>query len=132
VLVRSELARRVFGCSAVSALVRFVVRLPAAVLIVLLRLYRLVVSPTYGDICRFYPTCSAYALEAIDRHGAVRGSWLAVRRLGRCHPWNPGGVDLVPPSGTSSAVPPARLGTPDDPALSRRAEEKIEEPRWTS
>jgi uncharacterized protein len=47
--------------------------------------------------CRFHPSCSSYAVVAIERHGARRGSWLAVRRLGRCHPWNPGGVDHVPP-----------------------------------
>lgn len=47
--------------------------------------------------CRFYPSCSGYAVGAIRAHGAIRGSWLAVRRVGRCHPWNPGGVDPVPP-----------------------------------
>lgn len=47
--------------------------------------------------CRFYPSCSAYALEALEVHGAGRGSWLAARRVGRCHPWNPGGIDPVPP-----------------------------------
>jgi putative membrane protein insertion efficiency factor len=65
-------------------------------LVLVLRAYRRVVSPLYGDVCRYYPSCSKYALTAIDRHGALRGSWLAVRRLGRCHPWSAGGVDLVP------------------------------------
>ncbi|CAA9377544.1 MAG: Membrane protein insertion efficiency factor YidD [uncultured Nocardioidaceae bacterium] len=61
-----------------------------------LRLYRLVISPVYGDVCRYHPSCSAYALEAVDRHGAARGSWLAARRIGRCHPWAAGGYDPVP------------------------------------
>ncbi|WP_293780406.1 membrane protein insertion efficiency factor YidD [uncultured Aeromicrobium sp.] len=63
----------------------------------LLRGYRLVVSPLYGQVCRYHPSCSAYALEAVERHGAWRGSVLAIRRLGRCHPWTPGGYDPVPP-----------------------------------
>ncbi len=66
------------------------------VLIALLKVYRLVVSPLYGNVCRYYPSCSAYALRAVDVHGAVRGSWLAGRRLLRCHPWTPGGFDPVP------------------------------------
>ena len=68
------------------------------VLVALLRAYRAVVSPLYAQVCRYYPTCSAYALEAVQVHGAMRGSWLAVRRLARCHPWTPGGVDKVPPA----------------------------------
>lgn len=66
-------------------------------LIALLRGYRFAISPLYGQVCRYYPSCSAYALEAVAVHGSVRGSWLAVRRVGRCHPWAPGGVDRVPP-----------------------------------
>ena len=65
-------------------------------LIAALKGYRLVVSPLYGQTCRYYPSCSAYALKSVEDHGALRGSWLAVRRLGRCHPWCEGGVDLVP------------------------------------
>ena len=65
-------------------------------LIGLLKVYRLVVSPLYGNVCRYYPSCSAYALRAVSVHGAVRGSWLAGRRLLRCHPWTPGGYDPVP------------------------------------
>ena len=70
--------------------------LPGNILILLLMGYRKVVSPLYGQVCRFFPSCSAYALEAVTVHGAVKGSWLAVRRLLRCHPWNSGGVDHVP------------------------------------
>ena len=76
------------------------------VLIWLLKGYRFAISPLYGQVCRFYPTCSAYALEAVTEHGAVKGSWLAIRRVGRCHPWNPGGYDPVPP----------RRGAEHDPA----------------
>jgi len=63
-----------------------------------IRAYRYLISPMLPPRCRFYPSCSAYALEALSRHGALRGGWLATRRLCRCHPWNPGGVDLVPES----------------------------------
>jgi len=65
-------------------------------LIGFLRLYRLFISPLYGQVCRFHPTCSAYALGAVERHGALLGSYLAARRLIRCHPWNAGGYDPVP------------------------------------
>ncbi|HEY7674611.1 MAG TPA: membrane protein insertion efficiency factor YidD [Burkholderiales bacterium] len=66
------------------------------ILSLLIRGYRYSVSPFLGASCRFHPSCSAYALEAIERHGALRGVWIAVRRLIRCHPWNPGGYDPVP------------------------------------
>ncbi|MGZ4598968.1 MAG: membrane protein insertion efficiency factor YidD [Oryzihumus sp.] len=62
----------------------------------LIRGYQLVLSPMHPPSCRFYPSCSAYAVTAIERFGLFRGGWLAVRRLLRCHPWNPGGVDHVP------------------------------------
>jgi putative membrane protein insertion efficiency factor len=66
-------------------------------LVVLLKAYRLLISPMLVQRCRYYPSCSAYALGAVQTHGALRGSWLAMRRLGRCHPWSAGGVDFVPP-----------------------------------
>ncbi|MDQ6930962.1 MAG: membrane protein insertion efficiency factor YidD [Candidatus Eremiobacteraeota bacterium] len=61
-----------------------------------LRLYKILISPLLPPSCRFYPTCSQYAAEAIAKHGAVRGVSLAVKRVGRCHPWHPGGIDPVP------------------------------------
>jgi putative membrane protein insertion efficiency factor len=66
-------------------------------LIGLLRAYRFAISPLYGQVCRYHPSCSAYALEAVTVHGSIKGSWLAVRRVGRCHPWARGGYDPVPP-----------------------------------
>lgn len=68
------------------------------VVISLLRGYKFAISPLFGQTCRFYPSCSSYAIEAVETHGAIKGTWLAARRLGRCHPWNPGGVDHVPGS----------------------------------
>jgi len=65
-------------------------------LILLIRTYRLLLSPLLGNHCRFYPSCSQYAMEAIERHGPWHGSRLAVQRLLRCHPWHPGGIDPVP------------------------------------
>jgi hypothetical protein len=81
-----------------------------------LRAYRFLISPLYGQVCRYHPSCSAYALEAVTRHGAVRGSWLAGRRLLRCHPWAEGGVDLVPPAKgqPAAAVDDAAPGQPCD------------------
>ena len=67
-----------------------------AILLGLIRAYQFLLSPWVGNQCRYWPTCSDYAREAIDRHGAARGSWLAVRRLLRCSPWHDGGVDPVP------------------------------------
>lgn len=67
------------------------------ILIWLVRLYQLVISPMIGPHCRFYPSCSQYAIEAIESHGLVKGLYLALRRLSRCHPWHPGGLDPVPP-----------------------------------
>jgi uncharacterized protein len=113
-------AGRSLVCAGVRAL-RAVMGLPRIVVVALLRLYRLVVSPLYGPTCRFYPSCSAYALEAVERHGVLRGGYLAVRRLLRCHPWNPGGVDPVPPvRGTAPAAGDADP-TAADPSHARAA-----------
>jgi uncharacterized protein len=65
-------------------------------LIWLVRGYQLLISPFLPPSCRFYPSCSHYAIEALQRHGPLKGLWLAVRRVGRCHPWHPGGHDPVP------------------------------------
>jgi len=62
----------------------------------LIRGYQLAISPLFGPRCRFYPSCSHYAMEAIQTHGALRGSWLSVRRISRCHPFHDGGFDPVP------------------------------------
>lgn len=67
-----------------------------ATLVFLLRAYQYAIRPLLGAHCRFYPSCSEYAREAIERHGAGRGSWLLVRRIFRCHPYHPGGYDPVP------------------------------------
>ena len=79
-----------------------------ATLIGLIKLYRLTVSPWMPPaVCRFTPSCSAYALEAVERHGGVQGGWLAARRLARCHPWGGSGYDPVPP-----VSPPAMMSDP--------------------
>lgn len=66
------------------------------VLKILIRGYQLAISPLLGPRCRFYPSCSHYAIQAIDAHGALRGTWLTIKRISRCHPFNAGGFDPVP------------------------------------
>ena len=75
--------------------------------------YSRAISPVLPPRCRFHPTCSAYATEAIERHGAARGTWLALIRLAKCAPWHPGGLDPVPPSPTT---PPAPRRSPQQEA----------------
>lgn len=70
------------------------------VLLSLIAGYRYFLSPFFGPSCRFHPTCSAYAIEAIESHGAIRGSWLALKRIAKCHPLHRGGLDPVPPKKT--------------------------------
>jgi putative membrane protein insertion efficiency factor len=76
----------------------------ARILLLPVHVYRKVISPLLPPTCRFYPSCSAYAVEALTVHGAFRGSWLTVRRLLRCGPWHPGGLDPVPPGPDRSVV----------------------------
>jgi putative membrane protein insertion efficiency factor len=68
------------------------------ILTVLISVYQYAISPFLGNNCRFHPTCSCYAQQAISRHGVVRGGWLSLRRISRCHPWHEGGIDPVPES----------------------------------
>ena len=79
-------------------------------LIGLLRVYRFAISPLYGQVCRYHPSCSAYALEAVTVHGSVKGTWLAVRRVARCNPWARGGYDPVPAE-TSRRSTPGHVNT---------------------
>ncbi|MCL4526324.1 MAG: membrane protein insertion efficiency factor YidD [Gammaproteobacteria bacterium] len=64
--------------------------------VVVVRGYQYVISPMLGHHCRFFPTCSEYTCQAIERYGIAKGSWLGIKRISRCHPWHPGGVDPVP------------------------------------
>jgi putative membrane protein insertion efficiency factor len=76
--------------------------LPRNAFIGLIQLYRWTLSPYLGRFCRFQPTCSVYAQEALRRHGALKGGWLSLKRLGRCHPFGASGFDPVPPCGKST------------------------------
>lgn len=65
----------------------------------IVRLYQILVSPLFGSCCRFHPSCSAYCMTALERHGVIKGIWLSFCRICKCHPFHPGGVDLVPEKG---------------------------------
>ena len=84
----------------------------ARALIFLIRIYQLTLSKLLGPVCRFHPSCSHYAAECLHVHGAARGGWLALRRLSRCHPFNPGGYDPPPPARVTS-----RQSAPSQPSL---------------
>lgn len=79
-----------------SRLIQGAVRLPRLIAVLLIKGYRRFISPAFPPSCRFTPTCSSYALTSIERYGLIRGGWMSLRRVGRCHPWNPGGYDPVP------------------------------------
>ncbi len=94
-------------------MLRLLVSLPRRLLIAVVRAYRFFLSPWLGSACRFEPTCSAYALQALQQHGAAAGSYLTLRRLARCHPWCEGGHDPVPasPGDLFSHLSPSREKT---------------------
>lgn len=78
------------------------------------KLWRRILSPGYGEVCKFHPSCSTYGLRALEEHGGLRGGWLMVRRISRCHPWSMGGVDYVP--GTPEARLWAEQNNPTSPS----------------
>jgi putative membrane protein insertion efficiency factor len=106
-----------------AAVWKWLLSLPQTLLVGLVRGYRLLLKPWLGNACRFEPTCSAYALEALQRHGAARGALLAGWRVLRCHPWCEGGIDPVPATGRAAGLftrlLPAQPGQPPEPPASR-------------
>ncbi len=90
---------------AVRAAIALLFSLPRRGLFGLVRLYQVFISPALPPACRYYPSCSQYAAESLLTHGALRGSWLALRRLLRCHPWALGGPDPVPPRAPAAGTP---------------------------
>ena len=104
-LGRTPAALRRFAGAPVRA---SLVELPGRLVRGVIHVYRFAISPLLGPRCRFHPTCSEYALEAVGRFGAARGGWLALCRIARCHPWHPGGVDHVPGHRAESDTPPRR------------------------
>jgi putative membrane protein insertion efficiency factor len=82
-----------------------VAEIPRSIALRVIRVYQIVLSPFIGNQCRFHPSCSQYTMEAIDTHGVLRGCWLGLKRLGRCHPLHPGGFDPVPRDWHSDHAP---------------------------
>lgn len=96
------------------------------ILIFLVKGYRLLISPILPPSCRFYPSCSEYAVEALSKHGALRGGWLTLRRLGRCHPFCAGGVDPVPDSPSRSTGCCDSDHAADAPAEARHGHQAVQ------
>jgi putative membrane protein insertion efficiency factor len=95
----------IYGQAAFSRVSAWLSFLGVACATVPIRIYQWTVSPLLGPRCRFHPSCSNYALGALARFGILRGGWLSLRRLGRCHPWHPGGFDPVPSSNDRLSAP---------------------------
>jgi putative membrane protein insertion efficiency factor len=93
-------------------------------LIGFVRVWRAVISPLYGDVCKYYPSCSAYGLEALRVHGAIKGTYLMVNRIIRCNPWSTGGIDPVPGSALEAEIAAERLAEAADLAQRRDAQER--------
>lgn len=79
-----------------NPLLQRALRIPRYVAVLLIRFYQRFISPMFPPSCRFTPTCSSYALTSVEKYGLIKGGWMALRRIGRCHPWSPGGHDPVP------------------------------------
>jgi len=107
-------------------------RNPISLIIIgLVRFYQLFISPILGPRCRFYPTCSSYTIEAIKTHGVICGSWLAIKRIGRCHPANPGGVDPVPTCGCKSTCKDNHQETPINKPLENSSDSSTDSHKKT-
>jgi putative membrane protein insertion efficiency factor len=82
--------------NATKRIIRFIIEIPKKLLLLCITIYRTVISPLFPPSCRFIPTCSEYALTAVQRYGFLKGGWMSIKRISRCHPWHPGGYDPVP------------------------------------
>ncbi|WP_348663693.1 membrane protein insertion efficiency factor YidD [Chlamydia vaughanii] len=98
---------------------KFLKKLPTHLCCTLIHIYRWTISPLLGSPCRFFPSCSQYALQALKRHGCIKGIGLIVKRVGKCGPWHPGGVDLVPMTTLEEALDVSQEASDDDSCDSR-------------